>query len=329
MTIRRRSLMALAGAATLATALKTAAQTTANVARVAYVWLFSEGQSAPEAKAFREQMTRLGWIEGQNFTGQYRDAGGSGEKLDAIMQELVQSKVDVIVAMCTPEALSARKFTSTIPIVLAATGDPVAAGLAQSMARPGGNVTGISGMLLELSAKHVSLLKEAFPRVTQAAVLWNPLRPDTRTEVKAMLDAGARLGIKIRSAEARTPEDVVKQLDAIGRDGTQAILTTGDGLIYSQARTILDRAAQLRLPVIYGDRVMAEAGGLMSYGPFQRNMHRRAADYVDKILKGAKPADLPIEQPTKFELVVNAKTAKAFGVIIPASVLLQADEVIE
>lgn len=329
MKISRRVVVTLAAVASFAAPLIAVAQTTPKLRRVAYVWLFSEGQSAPEANSFRERMAQLGWVEGRNFRGEYRSADGSGEKLDAIMREMVQSKVDVIVAMCTPEAMSAKKFTSTIPIVLAATGDPVAAGLAQSLARPGGNVTGVSGMLLELSAKHVALLKEAFPKVTQATVLWNPLRPDTGTEVRAMLDAGLRIGIKIRSAEARTPDEVAKWLDAIGRDGTQAVLTTGDGLIYSQARAILDRAAQLRLPVIYGDRLLAEAGGLMSYGPNQRGLHRRAADYVDKILKGANPADLPIEQPTKFELVVNNRTAKAFGVSVPMSVMLQADEVIE
>jgi len=324
-----RALFALAIFAMLAGPPSAAAQSATKLPRVAYVWLASEGPSAPYQDAFRERMGQLGWNDGGNFVLEYRDAHGSLTELDAIMQALVRSKVDLIVAMCTPEGLSARKFTSTIPIVMAATGDPVAAGVAESFARPGGNVTGVSGMMLELSAKRVGLLKEAFPKISQVTAFWNPVRSDNRIEVRTMQDAGTRLAINVQSVEVRTHVELASQLDAIGWDGTQAILTTGDTLVTSERIAITERAAKLRLPAIYDDRVYVEAGGVMSYGPNVRNMHRRAADFVDKVLKGAKPAELPFEQPTKFELVVNSKAAKALGMTIPQSVLLLADEVIQ
>jgi putative tryptophan/tyrosine transport system substrate-binding protein len=329
MNIFFRAIFALAALALVAAAPVAPAQPAPKLPRVAYVWLFSEGPSGPYAESFRERMGQLGWIDGKNFVLEHRDAHGNPKELDAIMDALVQSKVDLIVAMCTPEGLAAKKFTSTIPIVMAATGDPVAAGLAQSLARPGGNITGISGLELELSAKRVGLLKEMVPKLTQATALWNPARPENRLEVKAMQDAGAQLGIKVQSSEVRSRDELATQLDAIGWDGTQAILNSGDTILASQRRAIVDRAAKLRLPAIYEDRIYVESGGLMSYGPSVRNMHRRAADYVDRILKGAKPSDLPFEQVSKFEMVVNQKTAKALGVTIPRAILLQADEVIK
>lgn len=329
MKITFRAIFALATVVLVAAPPNAAAQPAPKLPRVAYVWLFSEGPSGPYSESFRERMGQLGWIDGKNFVLEERDAHGNPKELDTIMDALVQSKVDLIVAMCTPEGLSAKKFTSTIPIVLAATGDPVAAGLVQSMARPGGNITGISGLQLELSAKRVALLKETVPKLTQATALWNPARPENRLEVKAMQDAGAQLGVKIQSSEVRSRDELATQLDAIGWDGTQAILNSGDAILASQRRAIVERAAKLHLPALYEDRVYVEAGGLMSYGANVRDMHRRAADYVDKILKGAKPGDLPFEQVSRFQLVVNQKTAKALGVIIPRTILLQADEVID
>lgn len=324
-----RALIAALTVALSAASLTASAQSTARLPRVAYVWLFADGPSAPYANAFRDRMSQLGWIDGRNFVAEYRDAGGSAKELDAIMQALVQSKVDVIVAMCTPEALSARKFTSTIPIVMAATGDPVAAGLAPNLARPGGNVTGISGMQLELSARRVALLKEAFPKLTQATVIFNPARPDNLPEVRAMRESGARLGIKVQAMEVRSREELAMRMEAIGSDGTQSLLEAGDTLVASERRAITERAAKFRLPAIYDDRAYVEVGGLMSYGPSVSAMHRLAADYVDKILKGAKAGDLPFVQPTKFELVVNRRAAAALGVVLPRTILLQADEVIE
>ncbi len=305
------------------------AQQATKVPRVAYVWMFGQGPSAPYADAYRERMAELGYVEGKTIQSEYIDAGGSGPKLDAIMERLVREKVDIIVAMCTPEALSAKKYTTTIPIVVAATGDPVKAGLAQSMSHPGGNVTGVSAMSLPLSAKRVDLLKQTFPKLTQTTVLWNPSRPDNTPEVKTMQEAAARVGLKFQSDEVRSRDELNVKLDAIGWDGTQSLLNSGDSLLASESRVIAERANKLKIPALFEDRYFVEMGGLMSYGPDLHLLHRRAADYVDKILKGAKPGDLAIEQPTKFELVINKKTAKALGITIPATVLLQADEVIE
>ncbi len=325
----RAVVIGIAFIALLAAALPAIAQQATKIPRVAYVWLFGQGPSAPYADAFRERMKELGYVEGKTIQSEYIDAGGSGAKLDAIMEGLVRDKVDIIVAMCTPEALSAKKFTTTIPVIMAATGDPVKAGLVANMAHPGGNITGVSAMSLPLSAKRVDLLKQAFPKLTQTTVLWNPARPDNTPEVKTMQEAAARLGLKFQSDEVRSRDELAVKLDAIGWDGTQSLLNSGDSLVSGESRAIAERAAKLKIPALFEDRYYVEMGGLMSYGPNYRKLHQRAADYVDKILKGAKPGDLAIEQPTHFELVVNKRAAKAMGVTIPASVLLQADEVIE
>ena len=324
-----RVLIAIVAIALSVAASPAPAQQATKVPRIAYVWMFGQGPSAPYADAYRERMAELGYVEGKTMQSEYIDAGGSGPKLDAIMERLVRDKVDIIVAMCTPEALSAKKFMTTIPIVVAATGDPVKAGLAQSMSHPGGNVTGVSAMSLPLSAKRVDLLKQTFPKLTQTTVLWNPSRPDNTPEVKTMQEAAARVGLKFQSDEVRSRDELTVKLDAIGWDGTQSLLNSGDSLLASEARVIAERANKLKIPALFEDRYFVEMGGLMSYGPDMRQLHRRAADYVDKILKGAKPGDLAIEQPTKFELVISKKAAKALGVTIPATVLLQADEVIE
>ena len=329
MKITFRAIFALAAVVLAVAAPGVAAQPAPKLPRVAYVWLNSEGPSGPYAESFRERMGQLGWIDGKTFVLENRDAHGNPKELDAIMDALVQSKVDVIVAMCTPEGLAAKKFTSTIPIVMAATGDPVAAVSPKAWRGPAATSRASRDCQLELSAKRVALLKETVPKLTQATALWNPARPENRLEVKAMQDAGAQLGVKVQSSEVRSRDELATQLDAIGWDGTQAILNSGDAILASQRRAIVDRAAKLGLPALYEDRLFVESGGLMSYGANVRDMHRRAADYVDKILKGAKPGDLPFEQTSKFQLVVNQKTAKALGVTIPRAILLQADEVID
>ena len=324
-----RATIAIVAIALAAASPPALAQPATKIPRVAYVWMFGQGPSAPYADAYRERMAELGYVEGKTIQSEYIDAGGSAPKLDAIMERLVRDKVDIIVAMCTPEALAAKRFTTTIPIVVAATGDPVKASLAQSMSHPGGNVTGVSAMSLPLSAKRVDLLKQSFPKLTQTTALWNPSRPDNTPEVRTMQEAAARVGLKFQSDEVRSRDELTVKLDAIGWDGTQSLLNSGDSLLASEARVIAERANKLKIPALFEDRYFVEMGGLMSYGPDLRVLHRRAADYVDKILKGAKPGDLAIEQPTKFELVINKKTAKALGVTIPATVLLQADQVIE
>lgn len=305
-----------------------AAQSAKRVPRVAYVWIFNDGPSRPFVQAFSRRMAELGWIDGQTISIRTHNAGGDPQKLAAIMRELVDSKVDVIVGSCTPEAKAAQKATSTIPIVVAATGDPVASGLAASLARPGGNVTGVSGMWLDQSAKRVSLLKEVSPSVARAAVIWNPDRPDNKPEIEAMLRAARSFGIQLDSLQVRTAVELSDALDMLATTRPQGLLNAGDNLVGSMYPRILDAVNRAKLPTVFEDRHFADQGGLMSYGPNIEQMHARAAEYVDKILRGANPAEMPIEQPRKFELVVNLKTARALGVSIPQSLLVRADDVI-
>jgi putative ABC transport system substrate-binding protein len=329
MNPRRRLLCAAAASAALPGLLRAQGKPAGKLPRVAYVWLFDFGPSAPYQGAFRSRMEELGWVEGKTFTPEYRSASGSPEKLAAIMDELVKSNVDVIVAMCTPEAIAARKVTSTIPIVVTAVGDPVLAGLVTSLSKPGGNITGVSAVLLPLSAKRMELLREISPRIKKASVVWNPVRKDNEPEVKIMQEAGRQIGIDLHSYPVRSREEFTTALEFMEGDGTQAILNGGDTLLSLEARALVARAAKMRVPAVYESRYFVDAGGLMSYGPNFPQMHRRAADYVDKILRGAKPGDLPIEEPTRFELVVNKKTAKAMGLTIPPGILMRADDVIE
>jgi putative ABC transport system substrate-binding protein len=329
--MRRRFLRDVAGlglAGLISPGWALAQQDSKALPRVAYVYIFKEGPSAPWFDSFSQRMSELGWVDGRSIRIEVHDAEGDWNKLDTIMREAVAAKIDVIVAACTPEAHSAVKFTSTIPVVMAATGDPVAAGLAENLARPGRNVTGVSAMLLDLSAKRLEILKEAAPRVTKATVLWNPARPDNKPEVAAMQAAAKAHGMTLESREVRTATELADALDLMSGSGTQAILNAGDPLLSQYASKILAFAAKERLPSLFESRAFVDAGGLMSYGPDFASLHRHAADYVDKILKGAKPSELPIEQPTKFELVINLKTAKALGLTIPRSLLARADDVI-
>jgi putative tryptophan/tyrosine transport system substrate-binding protein len=305
------------------------AQQPAKIRRVAYVYLFTVGPSAPFWEVFRNRMEELGWHDGKNVRIEEYDAKGSGDKLLAIMQSLAASKVDVIVALCTPETKAAMRATSTIPIVVAATGDAVKSGLVQSYSRPGGNVTGVSGQLLELSAKRMELLKEAFPAMRSVTALWNPVRGDNALEVDAMKAAAEKLGVVLDSQQVRDLHELELVLNTMPRGPGRALTDSGDALLSSQHDAIVKFAAANKMPAIYDDREYVDAGGLMSYGPNLSNQSRRAAEYVDKILKGAKPADLPMEQPTKFELVINLKTAKELGLTIPQSLRLRADEVIQ
>jgi putative ABC transport system substrate-binding protein len=299
------------------------------VARIAYVYIFKEGPSAPYEAAFRARMASLGWHAGQNYLLEVRDADGNFERLNAMVKELVDSKVDVIVAACTPEGKAAARHTSTIPIVMAATGDPVMAGLVPSLARPGGNITGVSAMLLDLSAKRVSLMKEAFPRVTRGTILWNPARPDNEQEIKAMQEAGRSVGLILESQVVRSRPELHDVLDMLPSSKTEALMNAGDTLVGgAQMPAIVQAAAKARIPALYETRQFTDIGGLMSFGPDFPALHARAAEYVDKILRGAKPGDLPIEQPSRFELVVNLKTANAMGWTIPPSLLARADDIL-
>ena len=321
--------IALLGAILLVAAPSVAHSQANRIPRVAYVWLFDTGPSAPYEAPFRKGMEDMGWIDGKTVRIESYDAKGDPKRLDAIMQELVRSNVDVIVAMCTPEAKSAMKATSTIPIVITAGGDLVAAGIVKSYSRPGGNVTGLSTYETSLAAKRVELLKEAFPSVKRATILWNPVRPDNAPEVAVMQQAAKRLGMELRSVQVRTREELATALEMLSVDGTDALFNAGDRLLSLEAQLVGRRAAELRLPSMFSEPVFIQHGGIMYYGADLYLANRRVAGYVDRILRGAKAGDLPIELPTRFDLGVNRKAARQLGLKLPESLLIRADHVID
>ena len=280
-------------------------------------------------EAFRHGLSELGYVEGQTIAIEYRYAEGKLGRLPDLAAELVGLKVDLIVAASAPETGAARRVTTSIPIVFAAHGDPFRTGHVASLAKPGGNITGIYGMSQEMAAKRLELLKEAFPRITRVAVLWNAANPAKAVDWQATQGAARTLGVALQSREVRGPEDFAGAFAAMTKQRPDALMTLSDPLILHSRTAIVAFAAKERLPAIYGVHEFMDAGGLMAYDSNVADQYRRAAEYVHKILQGAKPADLAVQQPTKFELVINLKTAKALGFTIPQSVLLRADEVIE
>ena len=306
------------------------AQPAGKVPRVAYLNVSSAASATWAVEAFRQGLRELGYIEGQNILIEYRWADGRFERLPALAAELARSKVDVIVAQNTVAALAAKNATSTIPIILVTVGDPVGSGLVASLARPGGNVTGLSLFpTLAISGKQLELLKEAFPTLSQVAVLANPANPPTADLLTETERAARSLGLRLRVVQVREPKEFGDAFATMKNERIPALLVIADPLVNDNRGRIVAFAATNRLPAIYPYRTFVDAGGLMSYGVDTSDLSRRAATYVDRILKGAKPAELPIEQPTKFELVVNLKTAKALGLTIAASLLLRADHVIQ
>lgn len=277
---------------------------------------------------FRELRDR-GYVEGQNLSIEWRYSEGHAERWPELATELVGLKVDAIVVNTTPAALAAKKATSTIPVIITTAIDPVGAGLAASLARPGGNVTGIGLLVPELSAKALVLLKEAVPRVTRVAVLWNAANPALAAVWSDLEATATATGLVLLSQRVRDPKDFEPAFVAIAQEQPGGLLVVSDALLTQYRSRIVEFTTQKHFPAVSGPREFAELGGLMSYGVNSPDMFRKAANYVDKVLRGAKPADLPIEQPTKFELVINLKTAKALGLTIPQSILLRADEVIE
>jgi putative ABC transport system substrate-binding protein len=274
----------------------------------------------------------LGYVEGRNVVIEYRDAEGKPERLPALAAELVALQVDVIVAPATVSALAARQATRTLPIVFAGAVDPVTDGLVTSLARPGGNVTGLSNLAVGLPGKWLELLKQAVPGVSRVAVLWQPGGSGERTEKDMLKEAevAARaLGMRLQVVEARGPADLDRAFSDMTKARAGALAVVGSPLFVNERRRLADLAAKSRLPAVYPGRVYVDAGGLMSYGTNLAELLRRAATYVDKILKGAKPADLPVEQPTKFELVINLRAAKTLGLTIPPAVLAQADTLVQ
>ena len=288
--------------------------------------LFS--QESKEAQAFRQGLRDAGYAEGRDLVIEWRSANGDYNRVPELAADLVQRKVDVIVVDTTVATRAAKRATSIIPIVMATIADPVGTGLVASLAHPGGNVTGLSMMTTDLSAKRLQLLKEAIPQLTRVAVLWNPDTPYHPKAIEELKAVAPSLSMKLSFVSAQTSEDFSAALSAARRVWAQALYVIIDPYFFNHRMTLLALASKARLPVIYGEKNFAEAGALMSYGPNFGDMFRRSAEYVDKIFKGAKPADLPIEQPKEYELVINLKTAKALGLTIPESILLRADEVI-
>jgi putative tryptophan/tyrosine transport system substrate-binding protein len=279
-------------------------------------------------EAFRRRLRELGYIEGQNIVFEYRYAEGKQDRYPELAAELVRLKVDVLVTAGTPAARAAKNATATIPIVFAGASDPLGTGIVSSLAQPGGNITGLSLMVPDLDGKRLELLKETVPQVARVAFLWQPGgRGNLRlTDMEAATKA---LGVKLLSLEVRSLDDFEGAFARAKKERAQALITTTGGRINTQQRQVLDFAAKNRLPAIYHYSEFVEAGGLMSYGPDNTDIWRRAADFVDKILKGAKPADLPVEQPKKFEFIINLKAAKQIGLTIPETVLFRADKVIK
>jgi putative ABC transport system substrate-binding protein len=329
--MERRAFIAMLTGGLVAAPRASEAQQAAKVPRIGY--LTGNRATNPHLhEAFRQGLRDLGYVEGHNVVIEYRDAEGKVERLPALAAELVALKVDVIVVPNTPAALAAKQATRTLPIVVAFAVDPVTDGLVTSLARPGGNVTGLSTQAPELVGKRLELLTQAVPGVTRVAVLWQPGGVGERTEKDILTSAevaGRALGLRLQFVEARGPADVDRAFSDMTRARAGALTVLGSPMFTSERRRLVDLAAKHRLPAVYGRREYVDAGGLMSYATNFADLYRRAATYVVKILKGAKPADLPVEQPTKFELVINLKTAKALGLTIPPSLLGRADEIIQ
>jgi putative tryptophan/tyrosine transport system substrate-binding protein len=324
---RRFLLTSLAGA--LAAPLAAEPQQAGKVSRIGYLSAGALPTYPTFENAFREGLRELGYVEGRNIALEYRWAEGKYERLPELAAELVRLKVDVILAVSTPAAQAAKAATRTIPIVFTLVADPVASGLVSSLARPSGNITGLPSLSSEIIGKQLELLKETVPRVSRVAILQNPDASSHPFMVREAAGAARALGVQLRVLGARNPNDLHAAFTAMTGDRTEALLVLADPFFRTHGARIADFAAKSRLPSLSGEREQTEAGGLMSYGLSRLDMFRRAAIYVDKILKGAKPADLPVEQPTKFELVINVKTAKALGLTIPPSLLARADQVIE
>jgi putative tryptophan/tyrosine transport system substrate-binding protein len=329
--MRRREFIAGLGGAAAAWPLAARAQQPERVRRIGVLMPIASADLEAQKRigAFVQALEKLGWLEGKAIAFEMRYADGKPERLPALANELVQANVDVIVTHAAQPIEAVRKATSTIPIVMATVGDALGAGYVASLARPGGNITGLTIFATEQSAKRLQLIKEFIPSLVRVAVLSNANASGHRLQLKEMELAAPALGIALQSLPIGNASELDTSFQAAVQAHAQTVVTMDDPLIQSQRARIIAFAMGRRLPVMAEFRPFTEAGGLMSYGPNQVDMWRRAGAYVDKILRGAKPADLPVEQPTKFELVINLKTAKALGIEVPPMLLARADEVIE
>ena len=327
--ISRRQLLVAVGANSLVAPLGSFAQQQGKVWRVGFLGLASAAATAYMVDALRAGLRDLGYVEGRNIVIEYRWADGNYERLPELAAELVRLKVEVIVGQGTPGSLAAKQATTTIPIVMATVADPVGSGLVASLARPGGNVTGLSNLSGDLGAKSLEMLLSIAPKLSRVAVLMNPRNSSNITTLKSVQNAVQTASIKILPMEARTAQEIETAFSTMSQQKAGAIIIVLDPFLNQQSRQIAELAVKNRLPSIGGMAAYAEAGCLMSYGLNARDSYRQAATYVDKILKGTKPGELPVEQPTKLELIINGKTANALGLKIPQSLLISADKVIE
>jgi putative ABC transport system substrate-binding protein len=304
------------------------AQQPKKVPRIGFLFYGSPGPS-PEVDAFRQGLRELGYIEGQNIAIEYRFASGRVERLPELAADLVRLELEVIVTPATPASLAAKQATSTIPIVFAAVADAVGAGLIASLARPGGNITGLTSISAELGGKRLELLKEVAPKASRVAVLYNPADRSNVLVLKELQDSAPTLGLTLQPLEVRGPSEFEGAFVEMTRQHAHALFGTAGILTFENRKSLVDLAAKSRIPTMWGHRQFVEAGGLMSYAVNFYDQIRRTATYVDKILKGRKPVDLPVEQPTKFEFIINLKAAKQIGLTIPPNVLARADKVIK
>jgi putative ABC transport system substrate-binding protein len=328
--IARRTFLAGTGAVLLATPLAAEAQQASGLRRIGYLGSSSPSLEPTYVEAFRQQLRHLGYIEGQHIAIEYRWAEGRADRLPNLAAELVRLDPVVIVTTGTPGTLAAMQATKTIPIVMASSVDPVRSGIVASLARPGGNVTGFTILGPELEGKRMELLKRAVPRLSRVAVLWNPANPGIAFNLEAIEAAARALHVTVGPVvEVRRVEEMENAFSTIANARPDALAVLADRSLQAHRRRIVEFAVARRLPGMYPYGEYVDAGGLMSYAPSNTELFRGAATYVDKILKGAKPGNLPVQEPTKFELVINLKTAKTLGLTIPQSLLLQADRVIQ
>jgi putative tryptophan/tyrosine transport system substrate-binding protein len=326
--MRRREVITLLGGAAAAWPLAARAQQAAKILTIGYLGPTTPAVESQRVAAFVQRLRQLGWSEGRNLAIEYRWAEGRSERFSAIAAEFVQLKVDVIVTYATPPAIAAKQATTVIPIVFAVAGDPVNTGLVASLAHPGGNVTGLSGQQMELAGKRLALLQEIIPGLRRLAIMGNADNPATVLEMDGAQAAARKLGLEVTKSEIRRAEDIAPAFDAL-KGRAEALYVCNDPLVNTNRIRINTSALGARLPTAYNWRENVEAGGLMSYGTNFPDVFRRAAELTDKVLRGTKPADIPVEQPTKFDLTINLTTAKALGLTVPDTLLARADEVIE
>ena len=325
--MKRRHIVRSAASALLCCVLPLAAR--AQKAAKPYRLGILGNQDNPPWEGFRQGLRDLGYIDGRNIRFEWRWSQGFPDRLPALARELVALKPDVIVVSGSQAALAAQDATKTIPIVMAISQHPEKLGLVESLARPGGNVTGLSTIAPQLMAKKLELLREVAPQVSRVAVLWNPASPSEHLQIRDLMVAASAAGVEIQSIEVRKPDELPAAFAVVASNRAQALLVVGNPVTFKGRQLIADFGRRNRLPSVFEEQLFVDAGGLMSYGPGFGDLFRRAAAYVDRILKGARPADLPVEQPIRFELFINRKTATSLGLTIPSSVLLRADQVID